>query len=297
MVHAVAVPVDVVAAYGVVAGDREGNREAGMTEQARAVMAETDVLSAEEIEALGVIHAMSIQGAAYMGTVEQCIRRLCSLLAEARRAAVLSVAFRDVLCERGRQDAKWSEQNHDPITYLAILTEEVGEFAQAALHNRFPKSEMEHQSGAGSYEEWFETKRQEMRMESVHVAAVAIAIVECIDRGKWEWPRPPQGPPLPPREALAIAPEVNREEIGRWLEPPAVQRWIPVSERLPLAGVEVLITVGKTENGPVATWGAASWDGYKRWWGFRGHPLGRTQDIPVLAWMPLPAPYPRKGES
>lgn len=34
-------------------------------------------------------------------------------------------ALTDVLAERTRQDAKWGEQNHDPITYLAILTEQV----------------------------------------------------------------------------------------------------------------------------------------------------------------------------
>lgn len=76
-----------------------------------------------------------------------------------------------VLAERARQDEKWGEQNHDPFTYLTVLSEEVGEFAQAALHTRFggPKA-------AG------------LREEAIHVAAVALAIVECIDRGKWRWP-------------------------------------------------------------------------------------------------------------
>jgi NTP pyrophosphatase (non-canonical NTP hydrolase) len=63
---------------------------------------------------------------------------------------------------------KWGEQNHDPITYLAVLVEEVGELAQAGLHLRFggPKAEG-------------------LRDEAVQVAAVALAIVECLDRGKW----------------------------------------------------------------------------------------------------------------
>ena len=34
-------------------------------------------------------------------------------------------------CER--QKTKWGEQNHDPFVWLAILTEEVGEAAQAIL--------------------------------------------------------------------------------------------------------------------------------------------------------------------
>ena len=79
--------------------------------------------------------------------------------------------LRDVLAERGRQDAKWGEQDHDPFTYLTVLIEEVGEFAQAALHARFGGKAAE-----------------KLREEAVHSAAVALAIVECIDRGKWKWP-------------------------------------------------------------------------------------------------------------
>jgi NTP pyrophosphatase (non-canonical NTP hydrolase) len=71
----------------------------------------------------------------------------------------------DVLRERARQDGKWGEQNHDPILWSAILTEEVGEYTQAALHHRF-----------GGH------KAVKLRDEAVQVAAVALAIIECIDR-------------------------------------------------------------------------------------------------------------------
>lgn len=81
-----------------------------------------------------------------------------------------SNALNDVLTERIRQDDKWGEQNHDPFTYLAILTEEVGELAQAALHTRFGGN-----------------KASGLREEAVQVAAVALAIVECLDRGLWSW--------------------------------------------------------------------------------------------------------------
>jgi NTP pyrophosphatase (non-canonical NTP hydrolase) len=54
-----------------------------------------------------------------------------------------------VLNERIKQDSKWGEQNHDMFTWMSILMEEVGELA---------------------------------RTEAVQVAAVALAIVECIDR-------------------------------------------------------------------------------------------------------------------
>jgi NTP pyrophosphatase (non-canonical NTP hydrolase) len=83
-----------------------------------------------------------------------------------------SPAIRDALAERERQEAKWGEQNHDPALYLTILMEEVGELAQAALHTRYG-------GRAGGVEH--------MREEAVQVAAVALAIVECLDRGKWTW--------------------------------------------------------------------------------------------------------------
>lgn len=83
-------------------------------------------------------------------------------------------ALADVLAERNRQDEKWGEQNHDPITYGAILMEELGEFTQAALDLRF----------GGKH-----GTAEELRTEAIHTAAVALAIVECIDRKKWSWPR------------------------------------------------------------------------------------------------------------
>lgn len=91
---------------------------------------------------------------------------------DAQVAMRMTNALASVLAERERQDAKWGEQNLDPFTYLAVLTEEVGELAQAALHTRFGGP-----AAAG------------LRDEAVHVAAVALAIVECLDRGTWRWPQ------------------------------------------------------------------------------------------------------------
>ena len=76
----------------------------------------------------------------------------------------------DIIRERGRQDAKWGEQNHDPFLYLSVLMEEVGEFAQAALHTRYGGD-----------------KADGLRNEAIQVAAVAMAMVECLDRNKWTW--------------------------------------------------------------------------------------------------------------
>lgn len=67
--------------------------------------------------------------------------------------------------ERQRQNDKWGEQNYDAFTWLAILTEEIGEVAQAALHDQFGGKH------AGT-----------LRTELVHVAAVTVQWLECIER-------------------------------------------------------------------------------------------------------------------
>lgn len=77
----------------------------------------------------------------------------------------LSRAYTSVGNERVRQDMKWGVQDHDDFTWLAVLTEEVGESAQCALHDNFGG----HHSG-------------ELRAEVVQVAAVAIAWIEALDR-------------------------------------------------------------------------------------------------------------------
>lgn len=80
---------------------------------------------------------------------------------------LLHPALCSVLNERQAQDERWGEQNHDAITWSAILAEECGEFAQEALTVRFGNV------GANT---------EALRNEAVQCAAVALAIVECIDR-------------------------------------------------------------------------------------------------------------------
>ncbi|PHM51724.1 MazG-like family protein [Xenorhabdus sp. KK7.4] len=72
----------------------------------------------------------------------------------------------DVTAEMGRQDEKWgANRDLSPFVWLTILTEEVGEFAQAVLHDEFGGSH------AGT-----------ARAELVQVAAVALQIIEMYDR-------------------------------------------------------------------------------------------------------------------
>lgn len=77
----------------------------------------------------------------------------------------------EVVSERKRQDRIWGEQNHEPCDYLAILVEEIGEVAKEAVGIRFgrPGRERVHH-------------RRCLRAELVQVAAIAVAMIEALDR-------------------------------------------------------------------------------------------------------------------
>jgi len=82
--------------------------------------------------------------------------------------------LQEVMAERARQDVIWGEQNHDPFTWLAVLVEENGEAAEAALNMRF--------GGMTA------AREAAYRKEVTHATAVGLAMLECLDRGKWTWP-------------------------------------------------------------------------------------------------------------
>jgi NTP pyrophosphatase (non-canonical NTP hydrolase) len=75
--------------------------------------------------------------------------------------------LKDVAEERGSQDMKWGVQDHDPLAWLAILTEEVGEVAKEV-------NEVHFRGKSG----------EAYRAELIQVAAVAVAMVECVDRDR-----------------------------------------------------------------------------------------------------------------
>lgn len=85
---------------------------------------------------------------------------------------LLTPALLSVIKERKRQDAKWGEQNHDTNVWLGILGEEFGELCQAVNETWFDNGPEERRKGG--YEN--------IRAEAVQVAAVAVALVECLDR-------------------------------------------------------------------------------------------------------------------
>lgn len=74
----------------------------------------------------------------------------------------------EIRAERVRQNAKWGEQNHTPIEWIAILGEEFGEASKEALENHFKYA---NNTGLANY-----------RKELIQVAAVAVQMIECLDR-------------------------------------------------------------------------------------------------------------------
>ena len=86
-------------------------------------------------------------------------------------------AMNDILAERQRQDRKWGEQNHHPLVWVSILGEEYGETCQAVNETIFDNGPLERKKGG----------LDNIRKEAVQVAAVAMALVEAIDRNRQEW--------------------------------------------------------------------------------------------------------------
>ena len=78
-----------------------------------------------------------------------------------------------IMRERWRQDAKWGEQNHPPALWATILGEEYGEFCEAVNETEFDNGVHKEKGG---YEN--------VMRELTHVAAVAVAAMECLMRHK-----------------------------------------------------------------------------------------------------------------
>lgn len=75
--------------------------------------------------------------------------------------------YDDVLQERKLQDTKWGVQNHTPLEWLSILTEEVGELAKEVNEDHFAASII---------------NAHALRSELIQCAAVCVAFAECLDR-------------------------------------------------------------------------------------------------------------------
>lgn len=83
----------------------------------------------------------------------------------------------EVFKERERQDLKWGQQNHSVPEYLMILGEEVDEANKEALEEYFAEKgpqPSDSEPHAADYTEY--------RKELIQIAAVAVSMVECLDR-------------------------------------------------------------------------------------------------------------------
>lgn len=80
----------------------------------------------------------------------------------------MMVIYGEVIAERLRQNEKWGKQEHDPIEWLGILGEEVGEVNKACIETYF-----NYEGADSDYSEY--------RKELIQTAAVCVAMIECLD--------------------------------------------------------------------------------------------------------------------
>ena len=88
-----------------------------------------------------------------------------------------------IKAERERQNEKWGEQNYPVIEWQAILMKEVGEAAKEAtdFHFKNPVKNFEGEMVAPANGDQA-LRLSRYRKELIQVAAVAVQIIECLDR-------------------------------------------------------------------------------------------------------------------
>ena len=79
--------------------------------------------------------------------------------------------FEKILNERKRQDKKWGKQNHHPLYWLAILTEEIGE-ANKEIVEYINSNEID------------KFRLQYYEIELIHSAAVIFAAINSLRRNE-----------------------------------------------------------------------------------------------------------------
>jgi len=84
----------------------------------------------------------------------------------------MTSAIAAIEMERQRQHSKWGCQHHDPVYWVGILTEELGEVAREAIELR-PFAERG--------ERTIEDSTARLRAELVQLAAVAVAAIADLD--------------------------------------------------------------------------------------------------------------------
>lgn len=103
-------------------------------------------------------------------TAEQAQEQLLKVFFEDKMECVIN----EVREERQLQNAKWGEQNHNVCEWVSILAEEVGEVSKEAVDLHFKYGITDKQTEQNRIENY--------RKECIQVAAVAIQMVESLDR-------------------------------------------------------------------------------------------------------------------
>lgn len=89
------------------------------------------------------------------------------MMREAETNDLLSKAIDEVVAERSRQEKLWGDQSHHPLSvWTMILGEEMGELCEACLETQLNGR---HPERGGL---------PKVRQEAVHVAAVAVALIQ-----------------------------------------------------------------------------------------------------------------------
>jgi NTP pyrophosphatase (non-canonical NTP hydrolase) len=113
----------------------------------------------------------------------------------------LEAVLAEIRAERARQDAKWGEQNHNALVWLLIALEELGEAAEHIEATNYLSTSLM-AANLTSWGEWAKKKLHtlqwetgapfigsvevgdpaSLRKELMQLAAVAVAIIESLDR-------------------------------------------------------------------------------------------------------------------
>lgn len=92
--------------------------------------------------------------------------------------------LKEIVVERQKQDEKWGEQNHNPVEWIAILAEEFGEASKEGLEYHFGAQELN--PTLEENKEAFRKKILAFREELIQTAAVAVSIIESIERNEMQ---------------------------------------------------------------------------------------------------------------
>ncbi len=96
----------------------------------------------------------------------------------------------EVAAEWGRQDEKCGTQNHSPIEWMPILMEEVGEASKEVVDYHFKNPAYDCTVGFIPPNEFHQQDRlSRYRKELIQVAAVAVSMIESLDRNELSQPK------------------------------------------------------------------------------------------------------------